>query len=109
MGVLRFWLDRGVDGFRIDVLWHIFKDVGLRDNPINDDWTPNRTQRDRLIQLYSTNQPEAHEIAAEFRALADSTVGDRSDGLWNSCHRLSTRIDARTDSTWHHRFPSRQP
>ena len=76
MAVLRFWLDRGVDGFRIDVLWHIIKAEGLPDNPINADWTPDRTQRDRLIQLYSTDQPEAHAISAEFRALADS-YGDR--------------------------------
>ena len=76
MGVLRFWLDRGVDGFRIDVLWHIIKDIALRDNPTNKEWTPDRTQRDRLIQLYSTDQPEAHEIAGEFRALTDS-YGDR--------------------------------
>ena len=76
MGVLRFWLDRDVDGFRIDVLWHIIKDADLRDNPINPDWTPDQTQRDRLNQKYSTDQVEAHEIAAEFRALADS-YGDR--------------------------------
>ena len=76
MAVLRFWLDRGVDGFRIDVLWHIIKAEALPDNPINADWTPDRTQRDRLIQLYSTDQPEAHAISAEFRALADS-YGDR--------------------------------
>lgn len=76
MSVLRFWLDRGVDGFRIDVLWHIIKAEGLPDNPINAHWTPDRTQRDQLIQLYSTDQPEAHAISAEFRALADS-YGDR--------------------------------
>jgi len=76
MAVLRLWLDRGVDGFRIDVLWHIIKAEGLPDNPINMDWTSDRTQRDRLIQLYSTDQPEAHAIAAEFRKLADS-YGDR--------------------------------
>ena len=76
IAVLRFWFDRGVDGFRIDVLWHIIKDVALRDNPVNEDWTPDRTQRDRLIQLHTTDQPEAHEIAAKFRALADS-YGDR--------------------------------
>ena len=58
MGVLRFWFDRGVDGFRIDVLWHIIKAASLNDNPINAEWTPDRTQRDRLIQLYSTDQPE---------------------------------------------------
>ncbi|WP_315852206.1 alpha-amylase family glycosyl hydrolase [Rosistilla carotiformis] len=76
MAVLRFWLDRGVDGFRIDVLWHIIKAATLPDNPINADWTPDRTQRDRLIQLHSTDQPEAHAISADFRALADS-YGDR--------------------------------
>lgn len=76
MAVLRFWLDRGVDGFRIDVLWHIIKAETLPDNPINPDWTSDRTQRDRLIQLYSTDQPEAHAISAEFRALADH-YGDR--------------------------------
>jgi len=76
MDVLRFWLDRGVDGFRIDVLWHIVKAEGLPDNPVNPDWTPDRTERDRLIQRYSTDQPEAHAISAEFRALADS-YGDR--------------------------------
>ena len=76
MGVLRFWFDRGVDGFRIDVLWHIIKDAALRDNPTNPAWTPEQTERDRLIQLHSTDQREAHEIAAEFRALADS-YGDR--------------------------------
>lgn len=72
MDVLRFWLDRGVDGFRIDVLWHIVKAEGLPDNPLNSHWTPDRTERDRVIQLYSTDQPEAHIIAAHMRALADS-------------------------------------
>ena len=32
--VLRFWLDRGVDGFRVDVLWHMIKAADFRDNPI---------------------------------------------------------------------------
>jgi alpha-glucosidase len=72
MDVLRFWFDRGVDGFRIDVLWHIVKAEGLPDNPVNPDWTPNRNERDRLIQLHSTDQHEAHAISADFRALADS-------------------------------------
>jgi len=76
MAVLRFWFDRGVDGFRIDVLWHIIKAESLPDNPVNEEWTPGRTQRDQLIQLYSTDQPEAHAISAEFRAIADS-YGDR--------------------------------
>jgi oligo-1,6-glucosidase/alpha-glucosidase len=76
IGVLRFWLDKGVDGFRIDVLWHIVKAADFPDNPVNPDWAPGRTERDRVIQRYSTDQPEAHAIAAAFRALADS-YGDR--------------------------------
>lgn len=74
--VLRFWLDRGVDGFRIDVLWHIVKAEGLPDNPVNPDWTPDRTERDRLIQLHSTDQPEAHALSAAFRRIADE-YGER--------------------------------
>ena len=38
--VLRFWLERGVDGFRVDVLWHLIKDDQFRDNPPNPDWAP---------------------------------------------------------------------
>jgi oligo-1,6-glucosidase/alpha-glucosidase len=71
MDVLRFWLDRGVDGFRIDVLWHIVKADGFPDNPPNPRWTPDQTERDRVIQLHSTDQPEAHASAAAMRALTD--------------------------------------
>ncbi len=69
---MRFWLDRGVDGFRIDVLWHIIKAEGFPDNPANPYWRPGITERDRLIQRHSTDQPEAHAIAADMRALTDS-------------------------------------
>jgi len=68
---MRFWLDRGADGFRIDVLWHIVKAEGLPDNPVNPDWRPGRTERDRLIQAHSTDQPEALALAQGFRRLAD--------------------------------------
>ena len=74
--VLRFWLDRGVDGFRIDVLWHIVKNEAFPDNPLNPDWTPLVRERDKLLQLHSTDQPEAHAISADMRRLADS-YGDR--------------------------------
>lgn len=76
MDVLRFWMDRGVDGFRIDVLWHIVKAEHFGDNPLNPDWTPARTERDKVFQLHSTDQPEAHAISAEFRELAES-YGER--------------------------------
>ena len=74
--VLRFWLDRGVDGFRIDVLWHMVKAEGLPDNPPNPDYRPELGEKFKVLQHHSTDQPEVHEIAAAFRALADS-YGDR--------------------------------
>ena len=37
---LRFWLDRGVDGFRVDVIWLMIKDDLFRDNPPNPDYEP---------------------------------------------------------------------
>jgi len=76
LDVLRFWFERGVDGFRIDVLWHIAKAEGLPDNPVNPDYRPEMGEKLKLLQLHSTNQPEVHELAAEFRALADC-YGDR--------------------------------
>ncbi len=76
LDVLRFWLDRGVDGFRIDVLWHIVKAEGFPDNPPNPAYGPHLGERDKVLQVHSTDQPEAHAIAAEFRTLADS-YGDR--------------------------------
>jgi oligo-1,6-glucosidase/alpha-glucosidase len=74
--VMRFWLDRGVDGFRIDVLWHCFKAEGLPDNPANPDFRPEMGEKLRVLQTHSTNQPEIHELAGEMRALADD-YGDR--------------------------------
>ncbi len=74
--VLRFWLARGVDGFRIDVLWHLIKDVSLPDNPPNPDYRPSAGEMYRVVQLHSTDQPEVHAIAAEMRRIADS-FGER--------------------------------
>ena len=77
LDVLRFWLDRGVDGFRMDVLWHIIKADGLPDNPPNPRPDPKRGEMDTQFQRNNTDQPEAHAIAARMRELADSYPGDR--------------------------------
>lgn len=77
MDVLHFWLNRGVDGFRIDVLWHMVKAEGLPDNPANPEYIPHMGEMHSVLQLQSTNQPEVHAIATEMRAIADSYPGDR--------------------------------
>jgi alpha-glucosidase len=74
--VLRFWLDRGVDGFRVDVLWLLIKDDQFRDNPENPTWQAHQAGIERLIQCYSADQPEIHEVVGEMRAVVDA-YGDR--------------------------------
>ncbi|HEX3571486.1 MAG TPA: alpha-amylase family glycosyl hydrolase [Acidobacteriaceae bacterium] len=76
-GAMRFWLDRGVDGFRMDVLWLLIKDAQYRDNPINPDWKPGTSSFGRFLPLYTANRPETHEIVAEMRTILDTYPGDR--------------------------------
>ena len=69
---MRFWLDRGVDGFRMDVLWLLIKDRDLRNNPPNPDWTPGSADIGRSLPVYTANRPETHTIVREMRALLDT-------------------------------------
>lgn len=71
LDVLRFWFERGVDGFRIDVLWHIVKSAEFEDNPENPDFEEGMADMFRVLQIHSTDQPEVHEIAAAMRRLTD--------------------------------------
>jgi alpha-glucosidase len=69
--VMRFWMRRGVDGFRIDVIWHLIKDEEFRDNPENPRFEPGRPPHHRLVPLYNTDLPEVHEVIRELRAVAE--------------------------------------
>jgi alpha-glucosidase len=71
LGVMRFWLERGVDGFRVDVLWHLLKDPLFRDNPPNPEWREGMDPYQSLIPLYTTDQPEVHGIINRMRNLFD--------------------------------------
>jgi len=74
--VMRFWLDRGVDGLRVDVLWMLIKDDQFRDNPINTDWKEGDLPWAHQIRLFSEDRPEMHEVIREMRAIVDS-YGER--------------------------------
>src|SRR4051812_1188743 len=70
---LRFWLDRGADGFRIDVAHGLHKALELRDNPAPEASTTllgNETK-------YTWDQPEVHDVYRRWRAIFDSYPGDR--------------------------------
>jgi alpha-glucosidase len=70
--IIRFWWDRGVAGFRIDVCNMIVKDADLRDNP------PAGAEDSVVEQImgyryaYNANRPEVHGILQGWRALADA-------------------------------------
>ena len=69
-GAMRFWLDRGVDGFRMDVLWLLIKDDQFRDNPPNPDYKGGPSLWS-LLPKYTADQPETLEIVGEMRELMD--------------------------------------
>jgi len=69
--IMRFWLDKGVDGFRVDVIWHLIKDKLLRNNPTNPDYRDYMPTYDSLLPVYSTDQPEVHEIVSYMRSILD--------------------------------------
>ena len=71
LNVLRFWLERGVDGFRVDVLWHLIEDDQFRDNPPNPSWREGSDPYQKLIPLYTTDQSEVHAVIARMRRLVD--------------------------------------
>ena len=69
--VLRFWLKRGVDGFRVDVIWHLIKDDQFRDNPPNPGFRDTDPPHRRLLTLYSADRPEVHDVIRELRGVID--------------------------------------
>lgn len=73
--VLRFWLDRGVDGFRVDVIWHIVKDAHFRDNPRNPEYRPGQNPYRELLDVYNADQPDVHEVIAEMRQVVERYPG----------------------------------
>jgi len=76
LDVLRFWFDRGVDGFRVDAIHQLIEDERLRDNPPDPDWRPGMSPARRLLRAHTIDQPEVHEAIAAMRQVADE-YGDR--------------------------------
>ena len=82
--VLRFWLDRGVDGFRVDVAHGLFKEASLRDQVVGAGEEPaaastiehamvERALRDEPMW----DQPEVHDVYRRWRQVLAEYAGDR--------------------------------
>ncbi|GAA2837650.1 alpha-glucosidase [Aminobacter aminovorans] len=95
LDVTRFWLDRGVDGFRLDTINFYFHSAGLEDNPAlppeqrNDQTAPAVNPYNFQDHIYDKSRPENLEFLARFRAVLDEypaaaavgEVGDSQRGL----------------------------
>ena len=95
LDVVRFWLDRGVDGFRLDTINFYIHDRQLRSNPAlpveerDDSIAPRVNPYNHQLHLYSKNQPENLDFLKRFRAVLDEfpaatavgEVGDAQRGL----------------------------
>jgi alpha-glucosidase len=95
LGVTRFWLEKGVDGFRLDTINFYVHDKELRDNPPleitrrNATIAPSVNPYNHQEHLYDKNRPENLEFLKRFRAVLDEfpaitsvgEVGDAQRGL----------------------------
>ncbi len=76
--IIRFWLDRGVDGFRVDVIHKMIKDAHLRDNPLPPPEEEHPVRHyGRQVHLYDEDQPEVHDIIRSWRRILNQ-YGERT-------------------------------
>jgi alpha-glucosidase len=89
--MVRGWLARGVDGFRLDVFNIFYKDPDLRDNPTR----PGSTAWDRQVHVHDRDQPDFPALIGRFRAIVDEvpgrmSVGELFDGSTETAAALTT-------------------
>ncbi|MBM4253246.1 MAG: alpha-amylase [Deltaproteobacteria bacterium] len=77
LAAMKFWLDRGVDGFRVDAINHAFETEELRDEPLNPSYDDTKPEYDSLFHPYTTDQPGNHDVVRAMRKLVDRYAGDR--------------------------------
>jgi alpha-glucosidase len=106
LAVARFWLERGVDGFRLDALNHAMHDRRLRDNPPAPDTGRVRTRPfDFQLKIHSQSQPEMLGFVERIRALCDEygaihTVAEVGGDQAQAEMRAYTQGDRRLDSAY---------
>ena len=73
---VRFWLDKGVDGFRLDIFGSIMKDPGLTNNPLRPRM---HNGFPRIVQrVHTENTPDNMVLAQELRAICNEYPGERA-------------------------------
>jgi alpha-glucosidase len=78
LAAMGFWLDRGVDGFRLDVLWYLVKDAAFTDNPPNPAFDPATSPPHTILDpVWSSDRPETMDVIRRMRAMLDAYPGER--------------------------------
>lgn len=78
LDMIKFWLDKGVDGFRLDIFHSIFKAEGFLNNPFSIHYIPYNDEAGFFQEWkYTVNQPETLAFAKEIRELTDSYQPER--------------------------------
>jgi len=78
--VLRFWLDRGIDGFRIDVMGMVLKHPQLADNPPNPRWREGGNEYRRNLWVNNRNHPDVFDAVRGIRSVLDEYEGRTAVG-----------------------------
>jgi alpha-glucosidase len=73
--VLRFWMRRGVDGFRLDASAVLAEDALLRDDPVDPDADENTPPPQRLMRVFSDDRPDSLHYIEEIRGVIDEFEG----------------------------------
>ena len=78
LDIVRFWLDKGVDGYRLDIFHSIYKDAQFRDNPFSHRYVPEEGVAGFFQEWkYSLHQPEAFALAKELRGILGTYEPER--------------------------------
>jgi len=89
--IIRFWLDRGVDGLRIDVAHGLFKDASLADEPE----PPPGAEPHSFDRRRAVDQPELHPLYRRWRQLVDGYPGERflvGEVFFRDPHRVAAYV-----------------
>lgn len=69
--VLVFWMERGVDGFRIDAIDQLFEDDRFLDEPVAYPEIEDHLDPDYLEHIYTKNMPETYDMVQQWREVLD--------------------------------------
>ncbi|XP_063232112.1 maltase 2-like [Bacillus rossius redtenbacheri] len=103
-GVMRFWLDKGVHGFRVDAVSCLYEDRRLRDEPPSGQNGTAPDQEGSLSHVYTHNQPGNYELIHQWREVVDEYT--RQDGV---ARILITEGDSGLNYTFKYYGPKTRP